>query len=186
MRDVDSTVVDGGRICRFDRTPVSVYTNGAEVPADLNNLRSPETYVGYEQTKNFESPHGAAWNKPHAYEIPPRLGLNSWALAGNWTAGTEVVRLNEPSGRIAYRFHARDLNLVMGPAAQGASVRFRVLLDSQPPTAASGADIDSQGNGTVVAQRLYQLVRQTGPIADRQFEIEFLDSGVEAFDFTFG
>ena len=170
----------------FDSTPVSVDPIGAEVAADLVSLQSPETYVGYEQTHNFASQHGGAWNKPHAYEIPPRLGLNSWALAGDWTAGKEAVRLNQPKGRIAYRFHARDLNLVMGPTMQGASVRFRVLLDGQPPTTAHGVDIDSQGNGAVVEQRLYQLIRQTGPIADHQFEIEFLDSGVEAFDLTFG
>jgi len=170
----------------FDRAPVSVDTFGAEAAADPDNLRSPETYVGYEQTKNFASSHGAAWNKPHTYEFPARLGLNSWALAGDWTAGKEAARLNQPSGRIAYRFHARDLNLVMGPAIPGASVRFRVLLDGHPPTAAHGVDIDSQGNGTVVEQRLYQLIRQHEPVIDRQFEIEFLDSGVEAFDFTFG
>lgn len=170
----------------FDRTPVSVEAMGAEVVADSNDLRSPETYVGYDQTQNFASAQGAAWNKPHAYEIPSRLGLNSWALAGDWTARKEAIRLNQPNGRIAYRFHARDLNLVMGPAGQGTSVPFRVHIDGQPPTAAHGVDIDGHGNGTVVEQRLYQLIRQTGPIVDRQFEIAFLDSGVEAFDFTFG
>jgi len=170
----------------FDRAPVSVEATGAEVAADSEDLRSPETYVGYEQTQNFASPHGPAWNKPHSYEIASRLGLNSWALTGHWTAGKEAVRLNKPNGRIAYRFHARDLNLVMGPAMQGASVRFRVLLDGQPPTTAHGVDIDGQGNGTVDEQRLYQLIRQTEAVADRQFEIMFFDSGVEAFDFTFG
>jgi thiol-disulfide isomerase/thioredoxin len=169
----------------FDRTPVSVIASGAEVAADLDNLRSPETYVGYEQTQNFAS-HGAQWNKPHAYEAPVRLGLNSWALVGNWTAGKEAVALNEPNGRIAYRFHARDLNLVLGPKVQGSSVRFRVFLDGQPPTLVHGVDIDGQGNGTVVEQRLYQLIRQPEPISDRRFEIEFIDPAVEAFDFTFG
>jgi thiol-disulfide isomerase/thioredoxin len=170
----------------FDHTPVSVDTIGAEVAADSNNLRSPETYVGYEQTQNFASPNGAARNKAHNYEAPARMGLNSWALVGNWTMGKEAVRLNQPNGRIAYRFHARDLNLVMGPVVRGSSVRFRVHLDGLPPMAAYGVDIDGEGNGTVVAQRLYQLIRQTEPIADRLFEIEFLDSGVDAFDFTFG
>ncbi|MGZ4816956.1 MAG: cytochrome c biogenesis protein DipZ, partial [Terriglobales bacterium] len=129
---------------------------------------------------------GAALNRPHAYQFPTRLGINSWALAGNWTAGKEAVVLNQPDGRIAYRFHARDLNLVMGPAVPGQSVRFRVLLDGKPPAIAHGVDIDGQGNGTVVEQRLYQLIRQPEPIADRQFEIEFLGPAVEAFDFTFG
>lgn len=182
---IQQLLADAGR-GGFDPKPVSVDSNCAEVAADLDNLRSPETYVGYQQTQNFASTHGAAWNKPHAYEIPPRLSLNSWALAGDWTAGKEAVRLHQPNGRIAYRLHARDLNLVMGPAMQGASVRFRVLLDGRPPISAPGVDIDGQGNGTVVEQRLYQLIRQTEAIADRQFEIEFLDSGVEAFDFTFG
>ena len=170
----------------FNHEPVLVSPYGAEVGADLANLRSPETYVGYEQTKNFAFPHGAALNKPHIYSLPARLDLNSWALAGNWTARKEAAALNQGDGQIAFRFHARDLNLVMGPAVQGKSVRFRVLLDGHPPATAQGADIDDQGNGTVVEQRLYQLIRQTGPITDRQFEIQFLDSGAEAFDFTFG
>jgi thiol-disulfide isomerase/thioredoxin len=170
----------------FNREPEPVRAYGAEVGADIRNLRSPETYVGYEQTQNFSSPHGAAWNKPHTYSFPARFDLNSWALAGNWTVGKEAVALNQGEGQIAYRFHARDLNLVMGTAVQGKSVRFQVLFDGHPPAGAHGADIDDQGNGIVVEQRLYQLIRQKGQIADRQFEIQFLDSGAEAFDFTFG
>jgi thiol-disulfide isomerase/thioredoxin len=170
----------------FNREPAPVSPYGPEVGADLGNLRSSETYVGYEQTKNFASPHGAAWNKARTYSFPARLDLNSWAVAGNWTAGKEAVALNQGDGRIAYQFHARDLNLVMGPTVQGKPVRFRVLLDGHPPAAAHGADIDDQGNGIVIEQRLYQLIRQTGQIADRQFEIQFLDLGAEAFDFTFG
>ena len=170
----------------FNRESVPVSPDGAELGADLGNLRSPETYVGYEQTKNFASPHGAALNKPHIYSFPTRLDLNSWALAGNWTMRKEAAALDQSDGQIAYRFHARDLNLVMGPAVQGKPVRFRVLLDGHPPVGAHGADIDDQGKGTVVEQRLYQLIRQTGPIADCQFEIQFLDSGAEAFDFIFG
>jgi thiol-disulfide isomerase/thioredoxin len=166
--------------------PVSVDPRGAEVPADAGNLRTPETYTGYGQTENFASPGGTAWDKPHVYAFPARLDPNHWALAGNWTVGKEPVTLNQPPGRIAYRFHARDLNLVMGPPVRGSSARFRVLLDGQPPGAAHGTDVDAQGNGTVVEQRLYQLIRQAEPIADRQFEIEFLDSGAQAFDFTFG
>lgn len=170
----------------FDRNPVSVDASGAEVSADLNDLRSPETYTGYEQTQNFASPHGTTRNRSQVYEIPERLGLNSWALAGNWIVGKESVALNQPGGRVAYRFHARDLNLVMGPAVQGSSIRFRVSIDGQPPGTAHGVDIDGQGNGTVVEQRLYQLIRQPARISDRRFEIEFLDPAVEAFDFTFG
>ncbi len=125
-------------------------------------------------------------NEPHVYAAPARLDLNEWSLAGDWTVGKETARLNQPNGRIAYRFHARDVHLVMGPAAQGTSVRFRVLIDGQPPGAAHGIDVDEQGSGTVTEQRLYQLIRQPKPIVDRQFEIAFLDPGVEAFAFTFG
>jgi thiol-disulfide isomerase/thioredoxin len=170
----------------FTREPAPVSPNGLEVAADLGNLRSPETYVGYQQTQNFASPHGAAWDKQRTYSFPARFDLNSWALAGAWTARKEAVALNQSNGQIAYRFHARDLNLVMGPAVQGKTLRFRVLLDGHTPADSHGTDIDEQGNGAVVEQRLYQLIRQTGPIADRHFEIQFLDSGAEAFDFTFG
>ena len=170
----------------FDRQPVSVDPRGAEVSADGTSLRTPETYTGYGQTENFASPGGAAWDKPHVYAFPARLNLNRWALAGNWTVSKEPVTLNQSPGRIAYCFHARDLNLVMGPPARGTPVRFRVLVDGQPPGAAHGTDVDGQGSGTVVEQRLYQLIRQAKPIADRQFEIEFLDSGAQVFDFTFG
>jgi len=149
-------------------------------------LKSPENYVGYERTENFASPGGAVLGKPRVYAAPARLRLNQWALVGDWTVGKQATSLNKANGRIAYRFHARDLHLVMGPAARGTSVRFRVLIDAQPPGAAHGTDVDDKGNGTVTEQRLYQLIRQPKPIADRQFEIEFLDSGVETFAFTFG
>jgi thiol-disulfide isomerase/thioredoxin len=165
---------------------VSVDAYGAEAAADWDSLRSPENYVGYERTKNFASPGGAASDKTHVYAAPAQLKLNHWALSGDWTVEKHLTVLDEPNGRIAYRFHARDLNLVMGPASQGAPVRFRVLIDGQPPGAAHGVDLDGRGNGTVTEQRLYQLIRQSEPISDRQFEIEFLDSGVEAFAFTFG
>ncbi|HKA77066.1 MAG TPA: cytochrome c biogenesis protein DipZ, partial [Pseudolabrys sp.] len=132
------------------------------------------------------SPGGAVLDKPRMYELPARLRLNDWALSGDWTVTNQAAVLNKPDGGIAYRFHARDLHLVMDPAAPGTSVRFRVLIDGQPPGAAHGVDVDDLGNGTVTEQRLYQLIRQPAPIADRQFEIEFLDSGVETFAFTFG
>jgi thiol-disulfide isomerase/thioredoxin len=165
---------------------VSVDARGAEAAADWSSLKSPENYVGYERTRNFASPGGAVAGRPHIYAAPARLNLNDWALAGDWTMDKGRTVLNKANGRIAYRFHARDLHLVMGPAARGASVPFRVLVDGQPPGAAHGIDVDEHGNGKVTEQRLYQLIRQPAPIADRQFEIEFLDSGVEAFAFTFG
>ena len=149
-------------------------------------MRSPENYVGYERTENFASPGGAVLDERRVYDAPARLRLNHWALSGNWTIERQATVLNEANGRIAYRFQARDLHLVMGPSARGTSVRFRVLIDGEPPGAARVIDVDDQGNGTVNEQRLYQLIRQPKPIADRQFEIEFLDSGVEAYAFTFG
>jgi hypothetical protein len=128
-----------------------------------------------------------AWpSTSHACTLSGRLRLNDWALSGEWTVGREAAALNKPNGRIAYRFRARDLHLVMGPAAPDRPVRFRVLVDGQPPDAAHGIDVDEQGNGRVTEQRLYQLIRQPKPIADRLFEIEFLDPGMEAFAFTFG
>ncbi len=168
------------------REPASVDARGLEVAADWPDLKSPENYVGYERTENFASPGGAVLDKPHVDAAPAQLKLNHWALSGDWTVEKQATVLNKANGRITYRFHARDLHLVMGPATPGTSVRFRVLIDGQPPGAAHGIDVDEQGNGTVTEQRLYQLIRQRKPIADRQFEIEFLDSGVEAFAFTFG
>jgi thiol-disulfide isomerase/thioredoxin len=170
----------------IDHKLASVDARGAEAAADWGSLKSSENYVGYERTANFASPGGAVLDKRRVYAAPERLRLNHWALSGDWTVEKQLTVLNKPNGRIAYRFHARDLHLVMGPAARGASVRFRVLIDGQPPGAAHGIDVDEQGNGTVTDQRLYQLIRQPNSIADRQFEIEFLDSGLEAFAFTFG
>jgi thiol-disulfide isomerase/thioredoxin len=169
-----------------NRQPVSVDAQGLEVAADWGTLKSPEEYVGYGRTQNFASPGGAIRDEPRAYALPARLRLNHWALSGDWTMKSEAAVLTKPNGRIVYRFHARDLHLVMGPSTPGTSLKFRVLIDGQPPGAAHGIDVDEQGNGTVTEQRLYQLIRQPKPIADRQFEIEFLDSGVEAFAFTFG
>jgi thiol-disulfide isomerase/thioredoxin len=165
---------------------VSVEGSGVEAAADWESLRSPENYVGYERTENFASPGGVVFDMPHVYAAPARLRLNQWALEGDWTTKRQATLLNTANGRIACRFHARDLHLVMGPAARAMSVRFRVLVDGEPPGAAHGGDVDEQGNGTVSEQRLYQLIRQAQPIADRQFEIEFLDPGVEAYAFTFG
>jgi thiol-disulfide isomerase/thioredoxin len=165
---------------------VSVHAVGAEVAADWASLTSPESYLGTAQAENFASPGGAAVDKPHSYAAPAGLELNHWALAGDWTVGKGAAVLNKAGGRIVYHFHARDLHLVMGPATRGASVRFRVLVDGQRPGAAHGVDLDEQGTGRVTEQRLYQLIRQPEPVAGRQFEIEFLDPGVEAFVFTFG
>ncbi len=165
---------------------VSVDARGVEAAADWGSLKSPENYVGYGRTENLASPGGAVWDERHVYAAPAQLRLNQWALAGDWTMGKQATALNEANRRIIYCFHARDLDLVMGPPARGASVRFRLLINGQPPGVAHGIDADEQGSGRVTEQRLYQLIRQDKPIADRQFEIEFLDSCVEAFVFTFG
>jgi thiol-disulfide isomerase/thioredoxin len=166
--------------------PVSVDGEGAEAPADWDSLESAENYLGYERSENFASPGGAQIDERHRYSTPGRLRLNQWALSGNWTMEAQATVLNEANGRILYRFHARDLHLVMGSTSRETSPRFRVLIDGQPPGAAHGVDVDERGNGTLDQQRLYQLIRQPRPIADRQFEIEFLDPGVETLAFTFG
>jgi hypothetical protein len=165
---------------------VSAEARGIEAAADWGGLKSPENYVGHGRTENFVSPGGATPDRSHTYAAPAQLTLNQWALSGEWTVGRGAVALNKAGGRIAYRFHARDLHLVMGPSARGTSVRFRVTLDGQPAAASHGVDVDDRGDGTVTEQRLYQLIRQPKPISDRRFEIEFLDPGVEAFAFTFG
>jgi hypothetical protein len=165
---------------------VSVDAPGVEAAADWGNLKSPENYLGHGRTENFASPGGAKPDERRVYAAPARLSLNQWALSGEWTAGQQAVVLNKAGGRIACSFHARDLHLVMGPAARGTSVRFRVTLDGRPLGAARGVDADERGDGAVAEQRLYQLIRQPKPVTERRFEIEFLDPGVEAFAFTFG
>jgi thiol-disulfide isomerase/thioredoxin len=159
---------------------------GTEAAADWRSLKSLETYLGYGRSESFNSPGGAVLGKSRVYAIPTRLELNEWALAGDWSIGKEATLLQGPNGRIVYRFHARDLNLIMGPSTPGFSLRFRVTVDGQPPGAAHGSDVDEDGTGTITEPRMYQLIRQSQPIIDRLFEVEFLDKGAEAFDFTFG
>jgi thiol-disulfide isomerase/thioredoxin len=158
---------------------------GAEVAADWDDLRSPENYLGGARTEGFASPGGAT-GESRNYTAPGTLKLNQWALSGVWTVTPDRASLDKASGRIVYRFHARDLHLVMGPQTRGSTMRFRVLVDGRPPGAAHGVDVDERGNGKITEPRMYQLIRQSKPIVDRQFEIEFLDPGVEAFSFTFG
>ena len=164
---------------------VTVDATGVEAPADWENLRSPENYLGHQRTENFASPSGGEVDRRRLYAAPARLALNQWALVGEWTMGRQAALLSGSNGRIVYRFHARDLHLVMGPTRPG-SVRFRVSIDGRPPGPSHGVDVDAGGNGAVVEPRLYQLIRQPKPIVDRKFEIEFLEAGVEAFAFTFG
>jgi thiol-disulfide isomerase/thioredoxin len=165
---------------------VSVDPGGVEVAADWASLRSPENYLGYERTDNFVSPTGSILETSYAYAAPTRLRLNQWALSGDWTVSRGVIVLNQANGRIVYRYQARDLHLVMVPPARETPVRFQVRLDGQPPGTAHGTDVDDQGNGTVTEPRLYQLIRQPGPVTERTFEATFLDPGVHAYAFTFG
>jgi thiol-disulfide isomerase/thioredoxin len=165
---------------------VELHPQGAEAPADWESLDSPETYVRHRGIERFASSGNVVPNKRHTYAAPARLARNSWGLTGVWTLGNDAAQVNEAGGRIVYRFHARDLHLVMGPPTGGSSARFRVLIDGRPPGAAHGVDVNDQGFGTVTAPRMYQLIRQSPPIDDRRFEIEFLDPGVEAYSFTFG
>jgi thiol-disulfide isomerase/thioredoxin len=170
----------------IDQDLVAVEPRGLEVAADFRTLQSPETYLGYGQSSGFASEDSTAFDRPRSYTARPRLPLNYWDLSGTWTVARHAAVLNERDGRVAFQFHARDVNLVMGPVSRGASIPFRVFVDGQVPDAAYGTDVAADGSGVVSDQRTYQLIRQTGPISDRRFEIEFLDAGVEAYCFTFG
>jgi thiol-disulfide isomerase/thioredoxin len=166
--------------------PVTVEARGIEAAADWANLRSGENYLGAERTENFASPERAATGTRRRYTMPPRLAPDHWALSGEWTVQPDAVLSDELGGRIAHRFSARDLHLVMAPAARGNPVRFFVRLDGQPPGADHGDDVDDDGTGTVTEPRLYQLIRQHGPVTEHTFEITFLDPGGQAYAFTFG
>ena len=184
-RIIQELLAEAGSV-GVEREPVRVDPGGVEVSGDWRTLRSPETYVGYARGENLVAPDGVLPDAPRLYPQSPPLELNQWSLHGNWTVGREATVMNHAGGGITLRFHARDLNVVLGPSAAGAPVRFRVLVDGAAPGAAHGVDVDEEGNGTVAEARLYQLVRQPGSVSDRTFEITFLDSGVQAYVFTFG
>jgi hypothetical protein len=157
---------------------------GVGAAAAPRSLRSPETYLGYIRAEHFASPGGLTQDQSRDYAAAP-LTLNQWSLAGRWTAGRQASRADTAGGRIAFRFHARDLHLVLG-SSNGRPVRFRLTIDGQPPGAAAGMDANAAGEGQVTNQRLYQLIRQQGDVTEHTFEIEFLDPGVDAFAFTVG
>ena len=165
---------------------VQVNGAGAQAAADVSDVQSPETYVGYGRQQNYASPETIQQDLPATYTAPGRLNVNQWGLGGTWNVGDERATLVAAPGKIIFRFHARDLHLVLGPGKDGKPIRFRVLLDGAPPADDRGVDVDGRGNGTVKEYRLYQLIRQKGKVEDRTFQIEFLDPGVEAFAFTFG
>jgi len=164
---------------------VSVTDEGFEAQADWGTLRSPETYLGYEQRQNLAPTDTAMLDAPYGFGIPDRLERNQWALSGNWTLRSGAAVANEADARLAFRFHARDVNLVMAPPTAG-SVPFRLLLDGDPPGAAHGLDVDEHGNGTLDRPRLHQLIREPGSISDRTVEITFLARRAQAYCFTFG
>ena len=161
-------------------------TPGIELPADVADLQSPETYIGYAQADNFASPGGEAQDEIHTYVAPTQPTVNDWGLAGKWDVEKDRATLAAASGSIVYRFHARDLHLVLGPGKDGKPVRFRVSIDGGAPGDAHGTDVADDGSGTVTEHRLYQLVRQKHDVGDHTFSIQFLDPGVEAYAITFG
>jgi hypothetical protein len=173
------------RLLGIERELVSVEGVGVEAEADWDELRTPETYLGYARGERFASPDGAASNERRDYRLPERLQLNHWALAGEWTIGREKVALDEAGGSIAYRFHARDAHLVLSPGARG-PIPFRVLLDGEAPGRSHGIDVDEDGDGVLRDGRLYQLVRQHDAVRERTLEVTFLEPGAEAYVFTFG
>jgi thiol-disulfide isomerase/thioredoxin len=178
LSEADAAPIAGGA--------VTVSGISTEASPDERDLRSPETYIGYAQATNFASPGFVGENVSKVYETLSALPLNHWSLSGVWTIAGEYALLNEAAGSIAYRFHARDLHLVLAHSSQGHPIRFRVTIDGKPPGRDHGYDIDGDGWGTLEDDRLYQLVRQTQKIVDRTFEVEFFESGVRAYVFTFG
>jgi thiol-disulfide isomerase/thioredoxin len=169
-----------------DPALVTVDPVGLEVAADYQTLRSTETYLGYGQATGMAASDGLFADESHDYAPPPSLRLNEWAPSGGWAISARAATATAANARLAYRFQARDVNLVMGPAVRGTAIPFRVSLDGQPATGAHGTDVAADGTGTVTEQRTYQLIRQPAPISERTFEIEVLDLGVELFCFTFG
>ena len=167
-------------------TASPIAASGTEAAPDSDDVQSPETYIGYARAQNFASPGGFNQDDPQLYRTPAELDLNQWALAGKWKDEDQVATSLDEGASISFRFHARDLHLVLGPGADGKPVRFRVTLDGQAPGANHGVDTDAEGYGVVTGDRLYQLIRQQGRIHDRTFRIEFLLPGVRAYSFTFG
>ncbi|KAB0500297.1 cytochrome c biogenesis protein DipZ [Pseudomonas vancouverensis] len=177
LREAGSKVSDG---------LINAKADGVQMAPDSNEVQSPETYVGYQRAEHFVPDTALVPDKVAAYNPPKQLALNDWSFGGQWHVGAERATASAPACRIVYRFHARDLHLVLGPGADGKPVRFKVLIDGKAPGNDHGMDVAPDGSGTVTDQRLYQLVRQSGGVEDRTFSIEFLDPGASAYAFTFG
>jgi thiol-disulfide isomerase/thioredoxin len=169
----------------LDETPVHISADGPEAPPS-EDVQSPETYIGYARTENFASPERMARDGRRAHTPPSTLALNHWGLGGSWNAGAESCTLQSTPGTVVFRFHSRDLHMVLGPGKNGKPVRFKVTLNGAAPRDDHGSDSNPDGTGEVREPRMYQLIRQKGPIRDATLDIEFLDPGVEAFSFTFG
>jgi hypothetical protein len=165
---------------------VQVAPSGSQAAPDFNDVASPETYIGYSRQQNYASPQKIRRDGAQDYAPPSRLTVNQWGLAGNWNVSDEHAALVAAPGKVIFRFHARDLHLVLGPGKNGKPVRFRIRIDGSAPGEDHGGDTDEMGDGVVKDYRLYQLVRQKGKVEDRTFEIEFLDPGLQVFAFTFG
>jgi cytochrome c biogenesis protein CcdA/thiol-disulfide isomerase/thioredoxin len=180
------TLLEEANHAPIPEAATKVAASGAEAAADSRDVQSPETYIGYARAENFASPGGFHQNEPQEYPTPATLALNQWALGGNWKDEDQLATSLAEGDSISFRFHARDLHLVLGPGADGKPVRFRVTLDGEAPGANHGMDTDAEGYGLVTGDRLYQLIRQQGTIHDHTFRIEFLSPGVRAYSFTFG
>ncbi len=173
------------RLLGVERSLLPVVGVGVEAEADWDQLRTPETYLGYERADNLPTSDRAAFNERRAYELPDRVRFNHWALAGEWTIGRESVVLDKAGGSIAFRFHARDAHLVLS-SGEREPIPFRVLLDGEAPGASHGVDVDEDGSGLLRDGRMYQLVREHDWVRERTLEITFLSPGAEAYSFTFG
>ena len=184
-RWIQQLLAEGGST-PMPKGTVDVRAQGVEAAPDMNQVRSPETYIGFDRAQHFASPGGIKKDMEQSYAAPQNPQLNEWGLAGRWADHEQTAQLKAPGGKIVFRFHARDLHLVLGPASGGKQVHFRVTIDGHAPGENHGVDTDAEGNGVVTDYRLYQLVRQKGAIADHTFVIEFQDAGVQAFAFTFG
>jgi cytochrome c biogenesis protein CcdA/thiol-disulfide isomerase/thioredoxin len=180
------TLLEEANHSPLPQNSANIAASGMEAPSDTGEVQSPETYIGYSRTENFASPGGLIPDDQQAYQTPAVLKLNEWALGGRWEDQQQVANSLTADGTISYRFHARDLHLVLGPGPDNQPVRFRVTIDGHAPGADHGVDTDAQGYGVVTGNRLYQLIRQQGNIRDRTFRIDFLTPGVRAYSFTFG
>jgi hypothetical protein len=185
-QQIRKLLAESGHPDALTSATADISAGGAEAAAAMASDLSPETYVGYRRAQRLASPEPVVHDSAAPYTAPGTLARNAWALGGRWSVGAEAATLDSAPGRLVFRFHARDVHLVLGPGPSGRPVRFRVRLDGEAPMEDHGTDISPAGDGTVTSQRLYQLLRQRGPIRDRTVEIEFLDPGVAAYAFTFG